>query len=212
MSHNGEFGAVEYRIALALREGLPDHSVRMGFQIVGGMSVLTMHLLKAALDYLSSSGVPVDCMKKEDFEVYLTNEDKVLLNIDSCSTRCNPVINGAKDENVWTLFHGLCTKLFRDANHLLNDLTPLYNSIERDKSLNPRRGLIWRRSPREIASVASVAQQYQGYLRILSAVAPTLPVFKAERQAGPLGHRCPSYVQEEVILTSHISHNAIISH
>ncbi|KAK7443461.1 hypothetical protein VKT23_015634 [Stygiomarasmius scandens] len=236
---DGETGSVEVRIASALTAGLP-RSIRLGFEIVGGLS--------AALDYLADNGVPCASLGPDNFELYITQEDQIKIGMDLNEVgNISDVQNN--DDALWELLNILCIKTFRDANHRLyddeqfdegdpsiNEITGLRengiesssrttNSLpsetsqptaaEPSSSFPPRRELSWKRSQRGSKTISLVARQYKDRLRP-NAGHPYGNSLQLRRLRGgprrPLIHRCQGYRKEQITLTSNVADAALILH
>ncbi|KAK7443463.1 hypothetical protein VKT23_015636 [Stygiomarasmius scandens] len=236
---NCETGSVEANIASALTAGLP-RSVRLGFQIVGGIS--------AALDYLAANDLPLGSLGPDSFEVYITHEDQVKIGIDS-NEQVEKISFDKDDADVlWELLDTLCDRTFRDANRLLynderceeeefsvserlesrrsnieppNPTMLLSSSSESSSVASPsfsalRRELSWRRSQRGSKTISSVARQYKDRLR-LNAGHPYGDSLQLRRLRGgprrrPIRHRCQGYGREQITLTSNIEDAVLILH
>ncbi|THV05696.1 hypothetical protein K435DRAFT_75688 [Dendrothele bispora CBS 962.96] len=230
---NCHTGSVEFQLASALTACL-SRSIRLGFQIIGGLS--------GALDYLATSGLPLGSLVADNFEVYITNEGQVKVGVD-CSEVKGASDNQNDEDVLWDLLDILCTKTFGNANHLLYNgyveedpftyepLEPGRKDIKTQGSVSGvfpdpphdsqsatsistlRRVLVWKRSERQSQTVASVARQYQDRLRLNSSLPYTDSLRQVRRgSCQSIGHRCQGYESlEEIILTSNVR-DALVLH
>ncbi|KAK7443464.1 hypothetical protein VKT23_015637 [Stygiomarasmius scandens] len=234
---DGETGTVEVQIASALTSGLP-RSIRLGFEIVGGLS--------AALDYLADNGVPCTSLGPDNFELYITREDQVKIGMDLNEVEKSSDVQN-DDDALWELLNTLCIKTFRNANRLLYDdehikeedfecsesrrnnlelpgpNTPLPSSeasrtlpdiSSPSESFPLRRELMWKQSQRGSKTVSSIARQYRNRLRL--AAHPYADSLRLRRfQGGPrrsITHRCQGYGKEQITLTSDVEDAALVLH
>ncbi|KAF5348053.1 hypothetical protein D9758_010009 [Tetrapyrgos nigripes] len=110
------------------------------------------------------------------------------------------------------------TDVLGDTESLTSGVSSNLHFKELEGSPSPRRELLWRESSGGSQSVHAVAEHYREFWEHLNLTVGqsyhsyTMPRKRAARPLRTVVHRCQGYRKEEIMLTSDVSENAIVSH
>ncbi|KAF5335029.1 hypothetical protein D9758_016181 [Tetrapyrgos nigripes] len=124
-------GSFELKIASALQED-QKQSIRVGFTIVGGISVeplpnpstnkKLLSILKtqqAGLAYLRCKGIPLDVLSAKSLEIYITDDNELKIGFAPAKTDVADPPDDAEEDRLWEIFNESCLNTFERANRLL---------------------------------------------------------------------------------------------
>ncbi|KAF5318262.1 hypothetical protein D9758_018703 [Tetrapyrgos nigripes] len=175
----------ELKVASALQED-QKQSIRIGFAIVGGLSVgLLPNPPTGKLAYFFSA---------ENLEIYMTDGDELKIGFTPSKTDVAEALGDTEEDRFWKIFNESCLNNFERANRLLhresyvameydnlnNENETMILDSEPDSSeqfigepspvapfsSKARREFVWKFPYRRTSTVELVAQHYQNYLNI----------------------------------------------